>query len=90
MDSKAVAATLQKQFFFVLAGFPFPDRLHELLRLVDSRRLMYRCDYPYTLIPNVIRLAGTFDQQMPKLLTEEELKAIYHGNAARLQGDSEI
>ena len=90
MSSKTVAETLQTQFFFDLAGFPFPDQLHGLLRLVDSRRLLYGSDYPYSPSPMVMRLAGTLDQEMPKLFDEEEMKAVYHKNAARLLGDSEI
>ena len=90
MTTETVSATLQKQFLFDLAGFPFPDQLHGLLRVVDFRRILYGSDYPYTPIPSVIELAGTLDRELSELFNPQEMKAIYHGNAARLLGDQEI
>ncbi|KAA6415664.1 MAG: hypothetical protein FRX48_00382 [Lasallia pustulata] len=88
MDTQTVAATLQKQFYFDLAGFPFPDQLFGLLRLVDYQRILYGSDFPYTPLDSAIKLAGTLDKEIPKTFSEEEMKAIYHGNAARLLCDS--
>ena len=89
MDTQTVATTLQKQFYFDLAGFPFPDQLHGLLRLVDYQRILYGSDFPYTPLPSVTALAGTLDKELPKIFSEEEMKAIYHDNAARLLCHSE-
>jgi predicted TIM-barrel fold metal-dependent hydrolase len=44
-----------------LAGVPFPDQVHGLLRIVDSSRLVYGSDYPFTRAPLVEALAKRVD-----------------------------
>lgn len=53
---------LNKQFYFDLAGFPLPDQIHGLTRLVDSSRLLYGSDYPYTPAHTTVELADKLDE----------------------------
>ncbi|KAJ5347544.1 Amidohydrolase 2 [Penicillium brevicompactum] len=48
ISGEKIKELLQSRFYFDLAGVPFPDQIHGLLRLVDSSRLLYGSDYPYT------------------------------------------
>lgn len=65
-ESKIVAAISHKLYFFDLAGFPFLDQLHGLLRLVNSRRIICSSDHPYTSIPSVIEIGGRSPRAIAK------------------------
>jgi predicted TIM-barrel fold metal-dependent hydrolase len=84
LSTESVREAFQKQFFFDLAGFPFPDQIHGMLRLVDSSRLLYGSDFPFTPGAVVRQLAAVVDKELPGIFNEGELKDIYMGNAERL------
>ncbi|KAF3394442.1 Decarboxylase yanB [Penicillium rolfsii] len=52
---------LQFRFYIDLAGVPFPDQIHGLLRHVDATRLLYGSDYPFTPAPLAKSLARRLD-----------------------------
>ena len=78
---------LRKQFYFDLAGTPYPDAVYALMRHVDVRQVLYGSDYPFTPAGQVKVLAGVMAQGMGKgdlFRTEEDKEAVYYGNAKRL------
>lgn len=62
ITAEDVKNALQTRVYFDLAGVPFPDQVHGLLRLVDSSRLLYGSDYPYTPAPVVKALVDRMDE----------------------------
>ncbi len=84
LTSKVVKDTFAKQFYFDLAGFPFPDQIWGLLRYVGTDRLLYGSDYPFTPDGSVTKLAEVMAAEMEKIWGQEERKAILIGNASRL------
>ncbi|KAJ5697350.1 hypothetical protein N7488_011034 [Penicillium malachiteum] len=48
ISEQEIKELLQTRFYIDLAGVPFPDKIHGMLRVVDSSRLLYGSDYPYT------------------------------------------
>ena len=85
LPSEKVKDILNKQFYFDLAGFPFPDQIHGLLRLVNSSRLLYGSDFPHTPRRTVADLIDKLDQGLTDTLGDRALteNACYH-NAAQL------
>ncbi|KAJ5617876.1 hypothetical protein N7537_002990 [Penicillium hordei] len=77
---------LQTRFYFDLAGVPFPDQIHGLLRLVDSSRLLYGSDYPYTPAALAESLAQRVDDGLQSLFGSERTKQILLDNAQDLLG----
>lgn len=80
---------LRDRFFFDLAGFPFPDQIHGLLRILGEggeKRLMYGTDYPFTPEKVVLGLAERVDKGSKALFTKSQHKAVYTGNAQELFG----
>ncbi|OQD64693.1 hypothetical protein PENPOL_c007G03655 [Penicillium polonicum] len=77
---------LQTRFYFDLAGVPFPDQIHGLLRLVDSSRLLYGSDYPYTPAPLAESLAKRVDDGLQSLFGSERTQQILLDNAQDLLG----
>lgn len=75
---------LQKHFFIDLAGVPFPDQIHGLLRLVDSSRLLYGSDYPYTPAPLAESPAKRLDDGLGKLFDPQTSKRVLFQNAQDL------
>ncbi|KAJ5678348.1 Amidohydrolase 2 [Penicillium maclennaniae] len=67
---------LNTRFYIDLAGLPFPDQIHGLLRLVDSSRLLYGSDYPYTPAKLVTSLAERVDGGMESLFGTETTKRV--------------
>ncbi|KAJ5278842.1 hypothetical protein N7478_004214 [Penicillium angulare] len=57
VSNEEIKRMLETRFYFDLAGFPFPDQIHGLLRVVHSSRLLYGSDYPYTPFPLVKSLS---------------------------------
>lgn len=82
-----VREAFKKQIWFDLAGFPFPGQIRGLLEAgVDSSRLFYGSDFPFTRPNGVEMLAGQMDEGVKSLFSEEEVEDIYHRNAENLFG----
>jgi 6-methylsalicylate decarboxylase len=86
LTTEVVKDTFAKQFYFDLAGFPFPDQIWGLLRYIGTDRLLYGSDFPYTPDGAVVKLAEVMTGEMRNIWSEEERKAILIGNARRLLG----
>ncbi|KIW92082.1 uncharacterized protein Z519_07066 [Cladophialophora bantiana CBS 173.52] len=84
MDSSHVKELFNSRFYFDLAGFPFPDQIHGLLRMTDASRLLYGSDYPYTPASALTGMATRMDDELNKLFEEGAVREIYSGNAKRL------
>jgi 6-methylsalicylate decarboxylase len=83
----AVKDGLMRQFYFDLAGFPFPDQIHGLLRYVDESRLMYGSDMPYTPPPVAVQLGKLLTAGLHGLWpAAEDRAAILRDNAEALFG----
>ena len=68
LSSEKMKEVLKKQFYFDLAGFPLPDQIHGLMRLVDPSRLLYGSDYPYTPGRTTIELSDKLDERLASAL----------------------
>ncbi|KAK3315850.1 amidohydrolase [Apodospora peruviana] len=80
---------LRERFFFDLAGFPFPNQIHGLLRMLGDdgrKRFVYGTDYPFTPEKVVVGLAEQLDQGCEEIFGDDERTAVYSGNARRLLG----
>lgn len=75
---------LNSRFYIDLAGLPFPDQIHGLLRLVDSSRLLYGSDYPYTPAKLVTSLAQRVDGGLESIFGTETTKRVLLDNAERM------
>lgn len=85
LSTQAIKDTFARQFYFDLAGFPFPDQIKELLLYVKTDRLLYGSDYPFTPEMAVVGLAGVMTKEMQKMWDDEkEREMILSGNARRL------
>lgn len=80
---------LRERFFFDLAGFPFPDQIHGLLRTLGKggeQRLVYGSDYPFTPERVVVDLVARMDEGCEDLFDKSQRVAVYSGNAERMLG----
>jgi predicted TIM-barrel fold metal-dependent hydrolase len=84
VDSGTVKDLFKSRFYFDLAGFPFPDQIHGLLRLSDTSRLLYGSDFPYTPASALGGMGARTDEELKKLFDEHVVQEIYSGNAKRL------
>lgn len=84
ITSDDVKHLFKTRFFFDLAGYPFPDQIHGLLRFTEPSRLLYGTDYPFYKAEAVFRLAGIMAREAPEIFDEETRKGIYGANAKRL------
>ena len=84
LSTASVRELFQKQFFFDLAGFPFPDQIHSMLRLVDSSRFLYGSDYPFTPGEVVRQLAVRLDNELPHVFDGVDVEKILRRNAETL------
>jgi predicted TIM-barrel fold metal-dependent hydrolase len=85
VSSQVVRETFKRQFYFDLAGFPFPDQIHGLLRFVPSEKLLYGSDYPFTPARGVGMLAQKMEAGLEETFSNASVRtAIYSGNAKRL------
>ncbi|KAF5020199.1 hypothetical protein F66182_7764 [Fusarium sp. NRRL 66182] len=78
---------LQERFFFDLAGFPLPNEIHGLLRILGEggeQRLVYGTDFPFTPEGLVTDLANMMDRGFEELFNEHERNDVYLDNARRL------
>jgi predicted TIM-barrel fold metal-dependent hydrolase len=81
MSIERVKELLRTRFYFDLAGYPFPNQVHGLLRVAGPERWMYGSDFPYTTGPRVEKLSEIMDKGLEELFDEETIRAIYAGNA---------
>lgn len=80
---------IEKQFYFDLAGFPFPGQIKGIKAAgASAKNLLYGSDFPFTKAEGVEMLAGQMDMGIKEEFTEEEVREIYEGNAKRLLGMS--
>ncbi|KAG4441838.1 hypothetical protein IFR05_002702 [Cadophora sp. M221] len=87
LSLQTVKETFRRQFYFDLAGFPFPDQIHGLLRIVGPERLLYGSDYPFTPGQAVVGLMGLMNVGLRETFEDAEVReGIYLGNAKRLLG----
>ena len=86
MDSAEMKRLLRERFHFDLAGLPWPDMIHALLRIVGPDRLVYGSDYCWTPVPLVKKLIEKMDEGAGEMWTEDIIKEIYAGNARKLFG----
>ena len=84
LSSEEVKDTLETQFYFDLAGLPFPGQIQGLLKYVSIGRLLYGSDYPFTPQPAVEMLCARMADEMERIWSKEERRAILVGNARRL------
>jgi predicted TIM-barrel fold metal-dependent hydrolase len=85
LSSQVIKDTFARQFYFDLAGFPFPDQIKELLLYVKTDRLLYGSDYPFTPERAAIGLADVMAREMAKIWEDEkEREMILSGNARSL------
>jgi len=88
-ESSHFRKLLRERFYFDLAGFPFPDQIHGLLRTLGEggeRKLMYGSDYPFTPKNVVVGLVDQMDKGCKELFGADQRNAVYSRNAARLFG----
>lgn len=85
LSARSVKETFRRQFYFDLAGFPFPDQIHGLLRIVGPERLLYGSDYPFTPPKLVGNLSESMKAGLEELFSDEGIRErIYSGNARDL------
>ncbi|KAJ7049680.1 hypothetical protein C8F01DRAFT_1264902 [Mycena amicta] len=75
-----------RQFYFDLAGVCMPNQIHHLLRWVNSSRLLYGSDVPFTPDHGAEKLLRAIEDELPKMFDESEIHGIYEGNARWLLG----
>lgn len=92
LDANKVREQLDKQFYFDLAGFIFDGESGgqgQLKAFVEGfdisfERLLYGSDFPFTQTKFVEMFAERMKDGLKHLFSEEQLDAIYEGNARRL------
>lgn len=84
MTLETIKNILQTRFYIDLAGVPFPDQIHGLLRHVDTTRLLYGSDYPFTPAPLAESLARRLDDGLKTDFGAETLKRVLLTNAQSL------
>ncbi|KAJ5497997.1 Amidohydrolase 2 [Penicillium expansum] len=88
ISGERIKELLQTRFYFDLAGVPFPDQIHGLLRLVDSSRLLYGSDFPYTPAALAESLAKRVDDGLQTLFGSEMTERILLNNAQQILGET--
>ncbi|TVY14349.1 Decarboxylase yanB [Lachnellula arida] len=86
VDSNEMKRLLRERFYFDLAGLPWPDMIHALLRIVGPERLVYGSDYCWTPPALVKTLIQKMDEGAEDIWTEDTIKEVYAGNAKKLFG----
>jgi predicted TIM-barrel fold metal-dependent hydrolase len=84
IDSIEMKRLLRERFHFDLAGLPWPDMIHGLMRIVGPERLVYGSDYCWTPSPLVKTLIRKMDEGAEEMWTEDTIKEVYAGNAKKL------
>jgi len=88
ISGEKIKQLLQSRFYFDLAGVPFPDQIRGLLRLVDSSRLLYGSDYPYTPAALAGSLAQRVDDGLEGLFGSESARKVLLNNAQDFLGEA--
>lgn len=86
LSAAQVKELFRTRFYFDLAGFPFPDLIHGLLRVSDKSRLLYGSDYPFTPGGVIERQGTMMEEGLRELFDRETIEAIYSGHAEKLLG----
>ncbi|KAJ7635880.1 hypothetical protein B0H17DRAFT_1107372 [Mycena rosella] len=84
LTAPLVKQLFAKQFYFDLAGQPMPSQIHHILRWINSDRLVYGSDVPFTPWTVAENSLQVLEAELPKLFGEQEIEDIYQGNATRL------
>ena len=84
MTSEEMKKVFNERFWFDLAGFPFPDQVVGMLRIVGPDRLMYGTDFPYLNGELCTELREVMDQGLEEMFDEDTRKKILVGNAEAL------
>lgn len=88
LDGDKVKEVLNKRFWFDLAGFPFPDQIHALLRAVGQDRLLYGSDFPFTPFLGCVKLAIDMEGGLKEIFPDESVReGVFVGNARRMLGE---
>ena len=91
ISGEEVREILQSRVYFDLAGVPFPDQIHGLLRIVDSSRLLYGSDYPYTKAPTVRKLLESLDKGLGEECGRAITEQVMNENGSRfLKGIKDV
>lgn len=86
VDVGEMRRLLGERFWFDLAGLPWPDMIHGLLRIVGPERLVYGSDYCWTPPGLVKRLIEKMDEGAGEIWSEKIIKEVYAGNARKIFG----
>ena len=84
VDSNDMKRLLRERFHFDLAGLPWPDMIHALLRIVGPERLLYGSDYCWTPPALVKTLIKKMDKGAEEIWRGDTIKDVYAGNAKKL------
>lgn len=93
VDETTARAAFNRQFWFDLAGVPFPGQIIGLLKGVGvgHKRLLYGSDFPFTNANLVNLLLDQMDTGMKGMFGEGEIEDIYYKNAQKLlDGDGGV
>jgi predicted TIM-barrel fold metal-dependent hydrolase len=86
VDSDGMKRLLGERFHFDLAGVPWPDTIHALLRIVGPEGLVYGSDYCWTPPELVKTLIKKIDEGAEEIWGEDTIKEVYARNAKKLFG----
>ncbi len=87
MNGGEMRRLLRERFHFDLAGLPWPDMIHGLLRIVGPERLVYGSDYCWTPVALAKELVRRMDEGVEEMMWKEDVvREVYAGNAKRLFG----
>jgi len=84
LSSEDAKKLFRERFYFDLAGFPFPDQVHGLLRLLGDKgpeRILYGTDFPYMNGVVTGELAGVAERELDELFGEGVVRGIFKGTA---------
>jgi 6-methylsalicylate decarboxylase len=85
ISPEIIKNVLRRQFYFDLAGFPFPDQIKGLLPLAGPEQLLYGSDFCFTPRKTVAMLSDPMTNGIKELWPDEEvLEKIYYKNAQKL------
>lgn len=84
ISSDHVRHLFKTRFYFDLAGFPFPDQIHGLLRFTDASHLLYGTDFPFLPADAVVESAQRNDREVQVLFGPDGQRQVYSENARAL------
>lgn len=84
-EETEVRRLFDTQFYFDLAGFPFPGQIKGLMAAgIGPTRLLYGSDFCFTKAEPTIELAKTMDSGVKDLFSDKEIEWVYYRNATEL------